>query len=101
LARALAQDPEYLLMDEPTGNIDTKTRDKLIELIRGLNKDHGITMIIVTHDPYLAKIADRVVYLIDGKIVEKEKSEKVTGLVPHTLKNGKNSNSTKKIEEAN
>jgi putative ABC transport system ATP-binding protein len=100
LARALAQDPEYLLMDEPTGNIDTKTRDKLIDLIQNLNKEHGITMIIVTHDPFLAKIADRVEYLVDGKIRDKEESEKITGLVPHTLENINDSNATnKKVED--
>ena len=67
IARALAQDPSFLLMDEPTGNIDTKTRDQIMELILNLNQNKNITTIIVTHDINIAKITDRILYMVDGK----------------------------------
>ena len=78
IARALARDPipKYLLMDEPTGNVDTKTRDELMELIKKLNKNKGLTVILITHDPYVAEIADRTVYIIDGQIFGSESEYK-------------------------
>ena len=78
IARALARDPiaKYLLMDEPTGNVDTKTRDELMELIKNLNQKKGITVILITHDPYVAEIADKTVYIIDGQIFKSESDYK-------------------------
>jgi len=68
IARALAKSPKYLLLDEPTGNVDTKTRDKIMELIIDLNRKYGMTIIIITHDPEIAKRAKRQIYLVDGKL---------------------------------
>jgi putative ABC transport system ATP-binding protein len=68
IARALANDPEVILADEPTGNLDTKTGDKVMDFLEALNKE-GKTIIMVTHDPDLAKKhADIVYWLKDGKI---------------------------------
>jgi putative ABC transport system ATP-binding protein len=68
LARALAPDPQFLLMDEPTGNIDSKTANELMELVRELNEERHVTTIMVTHDQNMAKYATRVLQLLDGKI---------------------------------
>lgn len=73
IARALANDPEVILADEPTGNLDTKTGDRVMDVLKQLNKE-GKTIVMVTHDPDLAKeYADVVYWLKDGKV------EKVTG----------------------
>jgi putative ABC transport system ATP-binding protein len=69
LARAFANRPSVLLADEPTGNLDSATGRQIIELLIGLNRDHGSTMVLVTHDPELATRADRVVMLQDGRVV--------------------------------
>ena len=90
IARALAQDPEFLLMDEPTGNIDTKTRDDILDLIKRLNKEKNLTIIIITHDPYVAKLTDRIVYLVDGQVTEKERTKELTGLALNGMGNGGN-----------
>ena len=68
IAIALANEPEILLADEPTGAVDTKTSDHIQELFRHLNKKLGITIIIVTHDNRLAERVDRAVMISDGKI---------------------------------
>jgi putative ABC transport system ATP-binding protein len=82
IARALAQNPKYLLMDEPTGNVDTQTRDIIMNLVKKLNKEHNMTIIIVTHDPVIAKLTDRTMYLIDGKLVDPKKAKSsFTGVV--------------------
>jgi len=75
IARALAGDPLLLLMDEPTGNIDTKSRDALLELIKNLNRNRHITIIIVTHDSYIAQQADRIVYLVDGILYNEDPTQ--------------------------
>ena len=67
IARALANSPRFLLMDEPTGNIDSKTAHEVIDLIRKLNAD-GVTIIMVTHDQNLAKEAKRTLQVFDGMI---------------------------------
>jgi putative ABC transport system ATP-binding protein len=67
IARALANSPRFMLMDEPTGNIDSKTAHDIIELIKNLN-DGGVTIIMVTHDQHLAKEAKRTVQVFDGMI---------------------------------
>jgi len=69
LARAFANRPSVLLADEPTGNLDSATGRQIIELLIGLNRDYGSTMVLVTHDPELAARADRVVTLQDGRVV--------------------------------
>jgi len=70
IARALANDPRFLLMDEPTGNIDSKTAGEIIGLIKRLNNEKGVTIIMVTHDPRLSKQAKRTVQMLDGLIVQ-------------------------------
>jgi ABC-type lipoprotein export system ATPase subunit len=68
IAIALANHPKLLLADEPTGSVDSKMADQILDLFRELNRTIGITIIIVTHDPLLAKKVDRVVAIRDGKI---------------------------------
>ncbi|AGA29175.1 ABC transporter ATP-binding protein [Singulisphaera acidiphila] len=70
IARALAGGPEVLLADEPTGNLDAATGQGVLELLRDLNRERGLTMIMVTHDPQIALQADRVVRLAEGRIEE-------------------------------
>ncbi|CAM4293120.1 MULTISPECIES: ABC transporter ATP-binding protein [Paenibacillus] len=66
IAIALANDPRLLLADEPTGSLDTRTSDQVLDLFRSLNQSMGITVVIVTHDPHLARKVDRVVQIRDG-----------------------------------
>src|SRR4030067_3261660 len=69
-ARALITDPPILLADEPTGNLDTKTGIDILSLFKTLNREEGVTLILVTHNPEIAKEARRRIYIQDGKIVE-------------------------------
>ena len=69
LARAFANRPGLLLADEPTGNLDSATGTQIIDLLVGRHRDHGATLVLVTHDPALARHADRVIELRDGRIV--------------------------------
>jgi putative ABC transport system ATP-binding protein len=68
IARALANNPKFLLLDEPTGNIDSKTAREVMTLIKKLNEEKGVTIIMVTHDQHLAREAKRVVQVFDGVI---------------------------------
>ncbi|MDG3002877.1 ABC transporter ATP-binding protein [Paludisphaera mucosa] len=70
IARALVGRPEVLLADEPTGNLDAGTGQGVLELLRDLNRERGLTMILVTHDQQIANQADRVVRLAEGRIEE-------------------------------
>jgi putative ABC transport system ATP-binding protein len=70
IARALANDPEILLADEPTGNLDSETGATILELLKKLSIDEGKTMILITHDPDAAAIAHRIVRLRDGRVVQ-------------------------------
>jgi len=70
IARALANNPKFLLMDEPTGNIDSKAAGEIIGLIKRLNEDKAVTIIMVTHDQRLAAQAKRIVQMSDGLIVQ-------------------------------
>ncbi len=69
IARALVNNPSILMCDEPTGNLDTQTSKEVIQLFRKLNDEHGITLILVTHDPAVAHTARRIVVLRDGEVV--------------------------------
>jgi lipoprotein-releasing system ATP-binding protein len=69
VARALANDPKIVIGDEPTGNLDSHSSDKIYELLRKLNKEHDQTFILVTHDENMAAKTDRIVRIVDGKIV--------------------------------
>ena len=70
IARALVNQPAILMCDEPTGNLDTKTSKEVIQLFKDLNAESGITVILVTHDPAVARAARRIVVLRDGQIVQ-------------------------------
>ena len=69
IARALSLRPRLILADEPTGNLDTVTADEVFALLREFNHDHGSACLIVTHDPRLATRCDRVIELVDGRVV--------------------------------
>ncbi len=71
IARALVNDPAIVMADEPTGNLDTKSGEEVMELLLNLNKERGTTLIIVTHDPEVAELAQRVIHIRDG-VVERE-----------------------------
>ncbi|KFN50120.1 ABC transporter ATP-binding protein [Arenimonas composti] len=70
IARALVTDPTLLVCDEPTGDLDRKTADEILTLLQTLNREHGKTIIMVTHDPKAAEFARRTVHLDKGKLVD-------------------------------
>lgn len=72
IARSLANDPEIILGDEPTGNLDTKTGMKILDLLKNLNREKGYTIIVVTHDMRITKYCDRVIHIMDGEITREE-----------------------------
>ena len=71
IARALGAGPKVILADEPTGNLDTKTGDAAFELLRRLNRERGLTFVMVTHNEGLARRSGRIVSMLDGRIVER------------------------------
>ena len=68
IARALVNDPAIVMADEPTGNLDTKSGDEVMDLLLNLNQERGVTLIIVTHDPEIAARTQRVVTIRDGRV---------------------------------
>ncbi len=74
IARALANDPPILLADEPTGNLDTVTGQHVIDLLVTLPRARGRTLVLVTHDPGLAQVADEVMVMRDGRLVERRET---------------------------
>lgn len=74
LARAFAARPALLLADEPTGNLDRGTGTAVLEILVALKREHGTTLVLVTHDPAVAASADRLIHLADGKIEREELS---------------------------
>jgi len=68
IARALLTQPELVLADEPTGNLDTRSTDGVLALLKELNAEEGQTLVIVSHDPAAAATAGRVVFLRDGRV---------------------------------
>lgn len=72
IARALVNDPPLILADEPTGNLDTKTSVEVMELLVSLNKEHGKTIVLVTHEPDIASFSKRIIRVLDGSISSDE-----------------------------
>ena len=72
IARALVNNPSVVLCDEPTGNVDSKTGEEVMEILRKLNREQHQTFVIVTHDPLVAKAVDRIAHMQDGMIVREE-----------------------------
>jgi putative ABC transport system ATP-binding protein len=75
IARALVNDPAVILADEPTGELDSATSERLMRTLRDLNRDRGVTIIIVTHDAGVAGATDRVVRLQDGRVIADERRD--------------------------
>lgn len=78
IARAIVNEPEILLADEPTGNLDSKTSIEIMELLQELNEDKGITVIMITHEDDISKYSDRVLNFIDGELVSDKPVKKRT-----------------------
>ena len=87
IARALVAEPELILADEPTGNLDTRSSDEIAALLRDVSKKYNRTVVMVTHNPRIAAYADRIIFLKDGKIVDE------------TILERKNGGNTEKVEE--
>lgn len=69
IARALVNDPQVIFADEPTGNLDSKSGETIMNILERLNKEDKRTVVLITHETYTARYADRIIYLRDGKIV--------------------------------
>jgi lipoprotein-releasing system ATP-binding protein len=76
IARSLAMDPSVVLADEPTGNLDTQTADEVFSLLREVNQRQKVTFLVVTHDRRLAERTDRIIELVDGRIVSDQANER-------------------------
>jgi ABC-type lipoprotein export system ATPase subunit len=68
IARALVNHPSIILADEPTGALDSKTGDMILKLMRDIHHQENVTLVMVTHEPYVGNMADRIVNMLDGKI---------------------------------
>ncbi len=73
IARALVNDPEIILADEPTGNLDTKTGEIIIHTLQKLHLEKGITIVLITHEEYIARHSERIIKIKDGEIISEEK----------------------------
>lgn len=72
IARALVNHPSIVLADEPTGSLDSKTGDIILDLLKDLHKKENVTLVMVTHEPYVANLAERSITVKDGKIIEEK-----------------------------
>ena len=70
IARALVNRPEIIFADEPTGNLDSKTSDEVIALLKMTAKKYGQTIVMITHDDEIAQVADRILVIEDGQVVD-------------------------------
>jgi putative ABC transport system ATP-binding protein len=75
IARALVNDPAIVWADEPTGDLDSENAEEIIGLMRALNRDRGLTFLIVTHDIAVGRATDRIVRMVDGEIIDEERLE--------------------------
>ena len=73
IARALVNDPAIVWADEPTGDLDSEGADEIVALMRRLNVERGLTFLIVTHDPSVGRATDRIVRMVDGRVVEERR----------------------------
>jgi len=89
IARALVNDPTILLADEPTGNLDSKTAREILATIRALNRERGLTVVLVTHEPTLGATADRVITVSDGVIVSDERKAQHVAVASRPAERGK------------
>ncbi len=78
IARALVNHPSVILADEPTGALDSKTGDLILNLLKDIHKKENVTLVMVTHEPYVANMADRIITVLDGKI-EEDKANNIMG----------------------
>jgi putative ABC transport system ATP-binding protein len=85
IARAIVTEPAVVLADEPTGNLDTQRSHEIMGLLVALNKDHGITVLMVTHEPDMAAYARRMVHFVDGAIAKDEANPHPTIAIPAAL----------------
>jgi putative ABC transport system ATP-binding protein len=76
IARALVNNPSLILADEPTGNLDSKTGEIVLDTFKKLNEEKGNTIILITHEPIVAEHADRIIFIRDGKIISDSKEHK-------------------------
>lgn len=79
IARALINDPILLLADEPTGNLDTRNSHEIMETLQSLNRERGVTIIVVTHEPDIATYTDRVIIMRDGEVISDERKPATSG----------------------
>ena len=93
IARALINQPSLLLADEPTGNLDTRNSNEIMQTLSSLNREQGVTIIVVTHEPDIAAFADRVLTMRDGQIISDVKNTAprpgATDRIPCTPDNGR------------
>jgi putative ABC transport system ATP-binding protein len=82
IARAIVTDPTLLLCDEPTGDLDRKSGDEILDLLQALNRDHGKTIVMVTHDPHAAERARRTLHLEKGMLMEATSAEATVARAP-------------------
>ncbi len=73
IARALAKNPPLILADEPTGNLDSKSGDEIINMLTTLHAEQGITLVMITHDLKIAQHCQRIIHIMDGMVEEDEK----------------------------
>jgi ABC-type lipoprotein export system ATPase subunit len=73
IARALVNEPELILADEPTGNLDSRTSVEIMEILQRLNRERGLTVVLITHEADIAEYAERVVAFRDGRVVKDER----------------------------